>query len=286
MKNVAWRWVEKDFGFRFRSGKGKSKAEYYQAGVPGDFYLIPPAKRKLEKARMEDLAKLMDAPTSPRIVPSPWRNYEQHWDWIQTDDGLPLNYAGCLDREEIERREDEGVGRAHELIAGLVAKPEPVPLTIRLIQQIHIELMGEIYPFAGQWRQVDLHKGDGPTKWRFPPGGIQPLMDIIERDVFSRSPFISEDDDKIFLFASEVMNEILALHPFREGNGRTVFIVCNLIFLQNDLLTLSTYERRTNEDQYFEACEAGRIHRDYRPLADLLAEWEDEAIKRWENENE
>ena len=58
-------------------------------------------------------------------------------------------------------------------------------------------------------------------------------MGVLERDVFSRSPVLSDDDDEVFGFASEVMNEVLAIHPFREGNGRTAFIVGDLILMQN-----------------------------------------------------
>ena len=41
-------------------------------------------------------------------------------------------------------------------------------------------------------------------------------------------PCISDDDEEVFAYASEVMSELLAIHPFREGNGRTAFIVGNL----------------------------------------------------------
>ncbi len=78
------------------------------------------------------------------------------------------------------------------------------------------------------------------------------------------------------------MNELLALHPFREGNGRMTFIVANLLLMQNDLLPLSAYDRKQDEARYFAACEAGRIYKNYAPLAELLAEWEDAAIHRWE----
>lgn len=281
MSRVAWRWEEKDLGFRFRSGKGKQAAEYYQARSAGEYYVVPGAQRKLAKERMDELASWANRPTSPRIVASPWRDYDRGWDWIVTEDGICLNWAGCLDREEIDRREDEGVQRAMELVTEFVERDEPLSLTVRLIRQVHIQLMGPIYPFAGEWRTVSLHKGDGPTKWPLPPGGIQPLMDVLERDVFSRSPLISDDDERVFGHASEVMSEILAIHPFREGNGRTAFIVGNLILMQNDMLPLAAYERRTDETRYFAACEAGRIHKDYAPLARLLAEWEDRALAGW-----
>lgn len=279
---VQWHWEEKDFGFRFRTGSGKREAEYYQASRPGEFYIVPNKQRKLEKAHADELAKATTAPTSPRVIANPWQSYSRDWDWITTCDGLVLNYAGCLDRQEIERREDEGVSRAMELVTSLVLREAPVPLSIQLLCQIHCELMGAIYPFAGQWRVVDLHKGDGPTKWPLPPCGIEPLMEVFERDVLCRSPLISSDDHEVFAYASEVMSELLAIHPFREGNGRTAFITANLILMQNDLLPLDVYERRTDEGRYLAACEEGRIRKNYQPLTSLLSEWADRALERWE----
>ena len=282
MSLVRWRWVEKDFGFRFRSGAGRATAEYYQASEPGAFYAVSAKHRKLTKERVDELATAA-APTSLRVVPMPWKNYERDWDWITTADGILLNVAGCLDREELDRREDEGVARAIELVAMLVDRLEPVALTFALIRQVHMELMGAIYPFAGAWRVVSLHKGDGPMKWPMPPGGIEQLMEVFERDVLSRSPFLSDDDNEVFAYVSEVMGEFLAIHPFREGNGRTAFILGNLLLMQNDLLPLDVYDRRKDEARYFVACEEVRVHKDYGSLAGLVAEWEAAAQSRWES---
>ena len=281
MSRILWRWEEKDLGFRFRSGTGKRTHEYYQASKPGEFYLVPAAQRKLDRDRVDLLTERMVAPTSPIVVACPWRDYDRDWDWVVTEDGICLNWAGCLDKEEIDRREDEGVQRAMELVAELVQRPEPVPLSVRLIQQVHTELMGPIYPFAGMWRTVSLHKGGGPTRWPLPPGGIQPLMDLVGRDILSRSPMLSSDDESVFLYASEVMNELLAVHPFREGNGRAAFVLCNLILMQNSMLPLTTYERHADEERYFAACEAGRLGKQYDPLARLISEWEDRAVAQW-----
>jgi cell filamentation protein len=281
MIGIVWRWEERDFGFRFRDGEGRRATEYYQASKIGEFYSVPRSARKLKKTRIDELVALISTPNGFQVVANPWRNYGQGWDWIETEDGICLNWAGCLEKEQVDRREDEGVQRAMELVAELVERPEPVPLTVRLLRQVHMELMGAIYPFAGEWRTVALHKGDGPTRWPLPPGGIQPLIDVFERDVLSRSPYISEDDEQIFAYMSEVMNEILAIHPFREGNGRTVFVIGNLILMQNDMLPLTTFERRSDESRYFAACEAGRVHKDYGPLAQLIWEWEGQALDRW-----
>src|SRR5689334_19445167 len=114
MNRIIWRWDERDFGFRFRRGQGKRASEYYQAKNVGDFYVVPAAQRKLPAARIAELANLIEARESPSVVVNPWRNYERDWDWIESDDGICLNYAGCLDKDEVDRREDEGVQRAME----------------------------------------------------------------------------------------------------------------------------------------------------------------------------
>lgn len=286
MSSIVWRWEERDFGFRFRVGQGRRISEHYQAKAAGEFYIVPPSQRKLSTARVEELSTILEKPSAARDVANPWRNYDRDWDWIESDDHICLNYAGCLEKGEVDRREDEGVQRAMDLVTNLVERPDPVQLTNKLICQLHVQLMGAIYPFAGRWRTVALHKGDGPTRWPLPLGGIQPLMDILERETLLRSPVISENDEDVFKYASEVMNEVLAIHPFREGNGRTAFIIGNLLLMQNNMLPLTSYERRSEEEKYFAACEAGRIKKNYGPLALLLEEWEDLAIDRWSDSNE
>jgi cell filamentation protein len=283
---IRWRWEERDFGFRFKAGSGRSIAECYQASNAGDFYIVPPGQRKFERTQMEMLATGSTIPPAPNFVANPWRNYDRHWDWIESADGICINYAGCLHQEEIDRREDEGVARAREFVIRLMDRPGPVLITVALTQQLHRELMGDIYPFGGEWRTVALHKGDGPTKWPLPAGGIAPLMEVFERDILSRTPFINADENAVYLFVSELMNELLAIHPFREGNGRMAFILGDLILMQNDLLPLSEYDEHRHQEAYYAACEAGRLGRDYEPLRILIAEWEKEALQHWEGESD
>ncbi|MXY51048.1 MAG: Fic family protein [Gammaproteobacteria bacterium] len=282
MSRLRWRWEEKDFGFRYRAGSGRRAAEHYQGASPGDFYVVPTSQRKLAKSRADELARRAATPQSAVVVANPWNDYHRDWDWIVGPDGILINYAGCLDQDELNRREDEGVARAMELISDLVALAVPARLTVSLVQQVHRELLGEIYPFAGAWRTVELHKGAGPTKWPLPPGGIEPMMGIFDRDVLTRSPVIADDDATVVAFAAEVMGEFIAIHPFREGNGRTAFILGNLILMQNGLLPLDVYDRQRDQTRYFAACEAARVRADYVPLASLISEWEGAAMDRWE----
>jgi len=178
------------------------------------------------------------------------------------------------------------VARALEVITTLMQSDEPCPISIHLIRQLHTALLGEIYPFAGEWRTVSLHKGEGPTKWRLPPGGIEPLMGVFERDLLSQTPFISDHENEVFLFVSELLNEFLAIHPFREGNGRTAFLLANLILMQDDFIPLRLFDQRRQGGRYYAGCEAGRLRKDYVPMATLISEWETEAQALWESQDE
>jgi cell filamentation protein len=286
MSSVKWLWDLKDFGFRFRAKSGQRTLEYYQGPTVDEYYVVPSKIRKLAKATVEELARKAQVPKAINVITIPWQNYDQTWDLIEAEDGICINYAGCLIRTDIDRREDEGVARAVDLICDLAAQSEPIPIRLELIVRLHIALFGDIYPFAGQWRAVGLHKGDGPIKWPLPLCGIQPLMEAFGRDVLTRTPFRSELNSEVYLFASELMNEFLAIHPFREGNGRTAFMLGNLILMQNNFLPLDIYDPRRHQAAYYRACEAGRIQKNYTFLANLISDWQDEALERWINSHE
>jgi len=174
VSRVVWRWEEKDLGFRFRRGKGPQATECYQAREAGQFYVAPTTQRKLTRERADQLAKLATEPVPVTVVRNPWRDNSRDWDWVVGDDGLCLNWAACLERHEAERREDEGVQRATSLVAALVSRASPAPMTQHLLKEIHRELMAAIYPFAGEWRKVALHKGDGPPSGRCHRAGCSP----------------------------------------------------------------------------------------------------------------
>lgn len=272
---VVWRWAERDFGFRFRDGSGKRGAEYYQAQNPDQFYHVPAGQRKFDKGRMDELALLMRPPTAPTVVAIPWKDYSNHdFQQITThSNDTCLNWAGCLSSEEIKDRETFGVSRGKEFIADLALREEPAPITLDLVRRVHTEMFGDIYPWAGEWRTVSLHKGEGPTRWPLPPFGMDPLMEQFAQEVLSQTPFIRDDNDEVLAFTARFMGDYLALHPFREGNGRSAFILAELILLQNDLAPLDEYNRVRDQARYFAACDYARLC-NYQPMTDLLIEWQ------------
>lgn len=273
---IVWRWEERDFGFRFLGGAGKRLAEYYQALKPGEFYHIPASQRKLAKERIDELAPLFPPPTSPQVIANPWDEYaqEDHQLIVSRDGKQCLNWAGCLDKNEINRRETDGVNRAREFLLDLIQSNPIAPITLETIQRIHKEMFDELYPWAGEWRAVVISKA-GIT-WDVPFHDMGIMMRNFEANTLNRTPFISEDDDAVLEFAARVLGEYIAIHPFREGNGRSAFLIAEIILLQNGLLPFDRHQRDRDQARYYAACEAARTRFDYNPLTELFKEWQQE----------
>ena len=97
------------------------------------------------------------------------------------------------------------------------------------LQQIHKRIFRDVYPWAGQLRTVSMSKGES---------------------LFCRHEFVASEGERIFtqlrgenglrgqpqaLFCARLafyFGEINALHPFREGNGRTQRVLLESISKQ------------------------------------------------------
>ena len=129
---------------------------------------------------------------------------------------MPLeNKLGLTDEAALARAEEKiSKTKALELYDTGLLDAFPVG-TFAGLQKIHGYLFGEIYPFAGQMRTVNIAKGN----FRFAPVMyLAPALESIDR--MPQSTF-----DEII----EKYVEMNVAHPFREGNGRTSRILANLM---------------------------------------------------------
>ena len=85
------------------------------------------------------------------------------------------------------------------------------------LKAIHNYLFGDIYTFAGKVRDVDIAKGNLFCKAIYIDEQAKFIFRKLEKDNFLKGlykePFISK--------LADYMADVNALHPFREGNGRT-----------------------------------------------------------------
>lgn len=99
------------------------------------------------------------------------------------------------------------------------------------LKNIHKTLFEDIYPFAGKYRKEQIGKA---KNWFYPPDAIAPAIQKIllqlKEDKYLRN--LSHEDFKNR--AAYYMAELNAIHPFREGNGRTLREFMRQLFLYNN----------------------------------------------------
>lgn len=138
------------------------------------------------------------------------------------------------------------------------------------IREIHRRWLGEIYEWAGEYRQVNVSKGEFPfaTAARVPD-----LMTEYERNVLARcTPCNFKERAAVTRVLAETHVELVLIHPFREGNGRAARILSILMALQSGLppLNFSSIAEEKKEE-YFAAVQAG-MDKNYAPMERLFAE--------------
>jgi cell filamentation protein len=141
--------------------------------------------------------------------------------------------------------------------------------TAQDICDMHHAWLGEIYEWAGQYRNVNVSKGDFPFAAAH---RISALMLDLERNVLARrTPCRLPGRQDVAQAVAEVHVELVLIHPFRDGNGRIARALASLMTLQAGLPQLDftpiAGRRRT---EYFRAIQVG-IDRDYRPMTQIFA---------------
>lgn len=136
------------------------------------------------------------------------------------------------------------------------------------ICQLHKQWLGEVYPWVGEYRQVNISKGG----FVFAMAAQVPrLMQEFERKELKRFTPCTFDNLEGVLEALAITHcELVLIHPFREGNGRLSRLLSQLIALQAGLplLNFSSIKGKQRE-AYFAAVRAG-MGRDYAPMIEIF----------------
>ena len=136
------------------------------------------------------------------------------------------------------------------------------------ICRMHRTWLGQIYPWAGRYRQVNLVKDDLPFA---AATQVPHLMQAFEEGPLRRhTPCNFSAPNRVIEALAEVHVEFILIHPFREGNGRVGRIISTLMALQANLPLLDfrpIHGRRI--DDYFAAVRAG-LDRNYMPMEEIF----------------
>ncbi|HYE73261.1 MAG TPA: Fic family protein [Blastocatellia bacterium] len=144
---------------------------------------------------------------------------------------------------------------------------EETPITEREIKDLHNLIMRGIEPNeAGRYRTIDVRAAG--TEHVYPPHfQLQELMDEFSRWLESPNAKALHPIG----YASEAHYRFVAIHPFRDGNGRTGRLLMNLILLRFSFpVAVITNERRK---EYIDALVYGQTNNnDTSKLTSLVAD--------------
>lgn len=180
------------------------------------------------------------------------------------------NLLGIKSKAEIEALEAKELERAEIELLEIITNDHQ--FAAEDICNIHELWLGDIYPFAGKYRSVNISKDD----FQFAISNrIKPLMTIFEKDYLQRyTPCHYTDINELAMVLSVVHVELILIHPFREGNGRVARLLADLMAMQAGYppLNYAAIDQIENPDgfsRYIAAIHAG-LKGDYEPMRQIF----------------
>ena len=101
----------------------------------------------------------------------------------------------------------------------LLKKPIKGNFSKAHLMNIHKFIFEDMYSFAGKIRREQISKAD--TMF-YPPNLIDRELDKVFAKIKEKNMLRETDEEKVFDNLAYVMAELNVIHPFREGNGRTI----------------------------------------------------------------
>ncbi len=176
------------------------------------------------------------------------------------------NKRGITSPEEMDRYEKEEQLRALDELTDIFEKDHH--FSAADICKMHKIWLGNIYEWAGKYRQVKMSKEDFTFAF---PEQIPKLMTEFEKGPLREfTPCHFKTHSEIAKALAVVHTELVLIHPFREGNGRVARMLAILMAIQAGLPPLDFGVMIDKEkEKYIEAIHAG-VGRNYEPMGKVF----------------
>lgn len=140
--------------------------------------------------------------------------------------------------------------------------------TARDICDMHALWLEDVYPWAGQYRTVNIGKGG----FQFAHAPLIPglMRDLEQGALLRHTPCSTADDAALALAFAEVHAELILIHPFREGNGRLARLLALLMAFQAGLPALDFSAMLGRGKRAYIGAIHAALGRDYQPLAGVF----------------
>ena len=178
------------------------------------------------------------------------------------------NFLEIIDPDEMNRLEARALAKATDIL--IREYDQEHQFCAADIYHFHKTWLGEVYEWAGRYRNVNITKNDFTFAMA---AQIPKLMEQFEQNQLSRyTPCVFKKREEVVKALAETHTELLLIHPFRDGNGRIARLLSTLMALQAglpllDFNLISEYKKQ----EYITAVQAG-LDRNYRSMEELFSE--------------
>ncbi len=136
--------------------------------------------------------------------------------YCYSDTNVLKNKLNIYDQELLKKAEEE-ITAVKQL--ELLQNPIKGNFTKTHLLNIHRFIFKDIYSFAGKIRKEQISKAD--TLF-YPPNLINRELDKVFAEIRNSGMLKEKSTEQFFDRLAYVMSELNIIHPFREGNGRTI----------------------------------------------------------------
>ena len=176
------------------------------------------------------------------------------------------NILGLSTAEDIALSEFEGFLKAEIVLTEKLSNR--TKFDVSYILKIHKLALGHLYSFAGKYRDVNLSKGGFPfAAARFLPQTMiefnQEVLAKLNKEYGNREGLIAD--------IAKVHGELLFIHPFREGNGRTARILANLMSRKHGYENLAFNKVGEKEFEFYISAIQMSADKNYSKMEDFIA---------------
>lgn len=183
------------------------------------------------------------------------------------------NKMGITDIKELEYTEAVLLRDAYDHFFELL-RTRKLKLDLGSLFEIHKYFLGTLYTWAGKVRTVNISKNNAIFA---PAKHIEIALKQFELDFESNRPNQEDSKQNAAKKLAFLHCELNVIHPFREGNGRTLRLFLDLLGLDAGYMPVKF---TTIEDEiYLEACRRGMIQ-DYRQMEELYSSLLEKTTKK------
>jgi len=165
--------------------------------------------------------------------------------------GILKNKLGIKSKKQLDHAETLLLTDTYTHFFELLRKGK-VKFDLFLLFSIHKYFFGTLYDWAGKVRTVNISKDDmffAPIKY------IDKALEEFNKLLKTILPKQSDTNDKISQKLAIIHNEFNVIHPFREGNGRTIRLFLDLVVVSLGYDPIDWSKKPNSE--YIKACTEG-----------------------------